>query len=317
MGGIKHNKDQQHTQVVPLEPYRESSCHIWCMELPQIRGRVHLIALAILIAIAVATICLYGLFSVVRQSDISKNENHTQTSATAAVPALENVPLYPSAEPTSVEDDPADTAHRLREISFVTTAQLEDVRAFYKEKLPELGWLPLKPTSGDIEDDREIMRFTWPNADKARPWNLDLYIHLGRHVRDQGRVTLVYLQLLRWPDTTQLPLYKDPRNVETQNTAVKSGYGDEYLPEWQATYLTYASPDDVEAYYECVLPEQGWVQENYHDKDFPEGLIFSFRIRGFDGPGAAVNIVAKPDVAETGRTNVAIRVRGDMLPALP
>jgi hypothetical protein len=180
------------------------------------------------------------------------------------LPDGEYIPLYPGAQIT--ENILIDA---IRSVEYEVAAESSNVQAFYDYIMPRLGWAF---TYSITARDRH---YNWTDPKEVVPWHLTLSVEIGGRL-GSGR-SLVSFFYIRYPDADKIPLYPEAEAVEVSTGP--SG------PPWPAscsdtvtttTYLTSATPPELERFYEDMLPIHGWrEQHNSGGLQSPGGMRLS------------------------------------------
>lgn len=180
------------------------------------------------------------------------------------IPEGEYIPLYPGT--VLMRNVDLDTSHI---VEFEVPADVSRVRAFYEYILPKYGWSLLYRTGSG--------HYSWTDPKGLAPWHLDVDLSIGGRL-GSGRagVDLLYK---RYPDANKIPLYPGAQNIE-----VSAGGSDTSSPAFcrntatvtNTTFLTMASPTEVESYYKALLPTHGWwIRDNSGSIQSPTGVRFT------------------------------------------
>ncbi len=211
---------------------------------------------------------------------------------------LQKVPIYPGAQRLGPIPNQSGT------IAFEVRESLNKVIAFYRDALPKEGW------TLNIEWSSFSFDYVWfGNAENA-PSILHLDLRIYEDDNANGKLTTIYMDLMREPSPKNIPLYPDAQQVEVHNTMVTDPHWGAEVQERLVSYLTNATPSAVQAYYSSTLPQHGWSLTEQPDYRFAQGTNFTFSL-GASRTSGLVNIVAEKQT--NGQTRVELRLRGNTL----
>jgi hypothetical protein len=205
-----------------------------------------------------------------------------------------NVPLYPAAEGMHELIEPSST---IRYVGYVVSDSEEKVEPWYRDYLLGHGWT--------IYGLEYVHMYRWVDKDGPTPWGLSLTVGTIELEVDE---TEVELQIYRWPNVDKLPLYPGAQQVEAKS--VPPPKGDEGEMEVRVTtYVTEATPDEVERYYKPVLQEHTWQPDEKAQGsiDRAPGIVYHHWYGAMPSrDGANLYICAQPQ--GDGLTKVEMRV---------
>lgn len=183
-----------------------------------------------------------------------------RADGTIAPPNAETLPVYPSAVDVSHDKQhPEDRAA----LSFSADAPAADVLKFYNDYLFQNRWsvdqsskvaIAPKPVNEPISF-LQTDAYVWRDRANSVPWTLALTLSIqevGAAPATRSNVTMV---LNRIPSLTNLPPYPDAEQV-LYVTKPPTTY--EEVGDRRTTYVTHATPEQVMAFYQGVLPQCGW-----------------------------------------------------------
>lgn len=241
------------------------------------------------------------------------------TPVNLSLPDLEYLPIYP--DPSIKIVEAYNESPTFRRFVYTTNADYEIVQSFYKNALPEYGW---------VEPDRDpstshTNNYIWSSPSGSLPWHLKLDFSMSLADTGGTNVVLIYG---RYPDVHEnLPIYPDAIEVDVQKMDFQDSSKSEIIPTHiitreviTVTFATNATPREVEAFYNSNMPEYGWIFFDGVERsgtqakgrvdtqtgsiDSPEGLYF----RG-NRPGTSDKTVIAMHLHITASTNPNERTR--------
>ncbi|HST05900.1 MAG TPA: hypothetical protein VLQ48_14360 [Chloroflexia bacterium] len=238
---------------------------------------------------------------------------------TIAPPNTETLVLYPSAYDVSHEKQhPEDWAA----LSFATDAPAKDVLKFYADYLSQNRWsmdqsskvgIGARPVSEPVTFV-ETNAYVWRDRANTVPWTLALTLSVQEIGEASAKKSNVAMVLNRIPSLTHLPMYPGAEQVlyVTEPPATREDNGDR-----RTTYVTGATPEQVLAFYQGVLPQCGW-QTGQDSATSANVLHYRWSMKNLDfvapDPNAvsdyflAIKAEAAGPAGNTSATNVTIDV---------
>ena len=221
----------------------------------------------------------------------------------------EDIPLYPGGEKSKAVDDHRPSRHS---ISFDAQTGSEDVLAFYRTVLPRLGW---KIVGDNSTGKAGGQGYQWLEDDgEKRPAHYELSVtamEAGAGSVPGGR-THVVLDVTRWPNINNVPLYPSASNRRVQRTKDEYGFDQDVV-----TYEATGSPSQIEQFYQGKLPRDGWTRSLEEGATIESGIFFVFSM-GSPEVGktfGTLKVYATPNSAgDVGRTTVTMEIAGSELP---
>ena len=148
-------------------------------------------------------------------------------------------------------------------MSFSADAPAADVLKFYSDNLFQNQWVldPSKKVGISTESVSRSDAFSqteayvWRDKTNRVPWTLALTLSVQETALTSPKRSKVIVVLNRIPSLTNLPPYPDAEQVlyVTKPPTTQQEIGDR-----RTTYVTSASPEQVLAFYQNVLPQCGW-----------------------------------------------------------
>jgi hypothetical protein len=191
------------------------------------------------------------------------------TALTGKYPDIEFIPLYPGAtipDPDQYKDESYGKDLRLR-----TDADVNSVVEFYKQTLPENGWVPTADRGIPAVPNAagELGMFIWNDPANAVPWGMSLSVsvYAAPHPNTPTERSEIDLLYNRFPAIGKgLAIYPSASNMTTtcsENFTMKLSEEDaDYEVTIQNSFVTQAGPQQVTDWYSQVLPAYGWGQQN-------------------------------------------------------
>jgi hypothetical protein len=184
-----------------------------------------------------------------------------------------------------------------RYVGYLLSDPEDGVKPWYRDYLLRHGWT--------IDGVEYVNSYRWVDKDGPTPWGLSLRVETIE--REVGG-TEVKLDIYRWPNVDKIPLYPGAQQVDVKS--VPHPKGDEGEMEVRVTtYVTEASPEELESYYRPILEEHTWqLDEKIQGPiDQAPGTVYHHWYGTMGGPeGANVYILAQPQA--DGPTKVEMRL---------
>jgi hypothetical protein len=179
---------------------------------------------------------------------------------TVAPPSVETLIAYPGAADVSHEKQlPQDQSA----LSYWVAAPAKDVLKFYADRFAQDHWsidqaykVPVSAqTVSEPVTSVEEKSYAWRSREGAIPWTPALTLSVQETGTSQNKKTYVAMALRRVPSLSHLPVYPQAEQVRyvTKPLTTFQDTGDR-----RTTYVTKASPEQVLAFYQGVLPQCGW-----------------------------------------------------------
>lgn len=235
------------------------------------------------------------------------------TMPTIVPPDAEQLIMYPQTWDVSY-----DKIHEQdwRSLSFMTYAPSQQVMAFYDEQLTKKGWVfewENKPSQATAPDRVNIDRkYSWSDGAGILPWDLALFINF----QGEPRGLQVELSLFRVPNFDRIPLYPGAQKVQSVWVPSTRWKG---FQEKHISYLTDATPKEVEMYYKALLPQCGWggpsegFEPGNNNDDISKGILFGWGTGGQHNlTSVGLAIVANQEPG--GQTKVEMKLDGTINP---
>lgn len=204
------------------------------------------------------------------------------------------IPLYPGAEMIS-ENCIRDCGSAC--IDYYTTPdEMEQVEAFYKENVPERGWVLLgKSGPADLLIYQNYY-YSWKNTYEAGPRRLSLVV--GFVQTPQG--TTIAHDIAAWPDPSDPPVHPGAKQIEVQWRP--AGPIDKTM-ERVLTYMINIDKKELLDYYNQALLQEGWCRDYYSDSE----LVYSY---GGGGPikGSAIGVELLPADGNGSSNSIKVQV---------
>lgn len=216
-----------------------------------------------------------------------------------------DIPLYPGSELTW--SDPGKDNSGLGGFNLKTKAQVAEVRAFYVQTLSASGWELVFEKGDEYEKN---LNFVWINSASGPPTRRVLSLGID-NVTKQGAA--IYANFGPWPDTNNVPLMPDAKQVENLwDRGLSRGFQDDRTVK-VTTFVTASTPSEVEAFYKRTMPEYGWGLAAYVPRP---GIAFNYSQLDPYGNGEAQGyevwsyIVIGSERTAGGTTKVTIEASG-------
>lgn len=212
-----------------------------------------------------------GIIWVVAQSSSGGTQANSD-SGPAGVPGsilADGTITPPSAETLLVYPGAVDVSHDKQHpedwsaMSFSTDAPATDVLRFYSDYLFQNHWVldPSKKIGISTESVAgpdafsQTDAYVWRDRANRTPWTLALTLSVQETALTPPKRSKVIVVLNRIPSLTNLPPYPGAEQIRYV-TEPPSSYED--VGDRRTTYVTGATPEQVIAFYQGVLPQCGW-----------------------------------------------------------
>lgn len=183
-----------------------------------------------------------------------------RADGTIAPPNAETLPVYPGAVDVSHDKQHSEDWAAL---SFSADAPAADVLKFYNDYLFQNRWsvdqsskvaIATKPVNEPVTF-LQTDAYVWRDRGNSVPWTLALTLSVQEVGAAPATKSNIAMVLNRIPSLTNLPPYPDPEQV-LYVTKPPTTY--EEVGDRRTTYVTHATPEQVIAFYQGVLPQCGW-----------------------------------------------------------
>lgn len=169
------------------------------------------------------------------------------------LPDSQYIPIHPDAVEIETSDESGVPGEISYSIGYRVPIRIYFVEEFYKKVLAQSGWSP-KATGSSVEI------YTRAVSDGSLSWHM--YLELSANGTLSGEGTLVGLRYGRYPEgEADMPVYPNAQQVAVSHHEEPSN--DPLVVSsvrvTLKTYLTSASPDELEDFYNANLEQYGWV----------------------------------------------------------
>jgi hypothetical protein len=256
-----------------------------------------------LIVVTVGSLLLFALILPKLQSSFA-SADPSKTSfdlASEIAKDLAAIPAYSNAKAITSKVPGAG----LNDVNFETTDSVSAVISFYDKELTSMGWSIYKRWSdASVEYQKR--------SDSNVPYTPHVLISVLPYGTADDASKRISIAVGRYPDPNRIPLYQNPRNVQTRDDTTQGAVGT-VIEERVITYETDSSAQSVLAAYKSALPLFGWTLASQSGS-----LTYRFKVDSGEYSGERASVVITANERAGRSTQVALRIRGNMLvPVVP
>jgi hypothetical protein len=183
--------------------------------------------------------------------------------------------------------------------NYVTGATPLAVLQYYGDHFLKAGWV-LDSVNGPTGISVESHDYFWTDRTKAVSWDLAFEVSVDQINPPAG--TRVEVTLSRQPSLSRVPIYPNAQQQDShwESSSTIRGFGKTFF-----SYLTNATPDQVNEYYVDALPQSGWAASTQRGDIRSNGIQYEWHTNGTKRQRGSY-ITVKATQTSTGKTQVQI-----------